>query len=528
MKVIGLDVGTKRIGVAKADSNVKIAVPHTTLEVNGTEFEQIAHIAKIYSAGHIVIGLPRNSKGEETAQSTYSREFAIKLKTLLPDTKIYLQDESLTSVEAENRLKSRQKQYQKGDIDAEAATIILQDFLEILARQDPSLLNPVELNDSTKVISKKNRKKSKKSKTKIIIPLVAIAILLVGGIVGALLWYHSSLGPASNVDLCECVCDTIDQSNEWCCCKTFSIEDGESVSEIASKLEKEGLIKSALSFRIYVKLNNFGDQLKSGKYLLSSNMSVEEIVKKFVEGAVDDNVFSFTILPGETLKDIKKRLLEVGYTETEIDKAFNATYDHPLLANKPADASLEGYVFGETYEFYKGETVENIFMTTFDQLYSVVKENNLEQRFAEHGLTLHQGIILASIIQKEAGRLSAEDKAIVAQIFYSRLNSGLNLGSDVTVTYALDQIDPDRTVYTDNQLALTVDSCYNTRLYSGLPCGPISNPGAESLIAAANPADTSYLYFLTGDDGLMYYSTTEYEHNSNIVQHCHELCNVSL
>jgi putative Holliday junction resolvase len=102
MKVIGLDVGTKRIGVAKADSNVKIAVPHTTLEVNGTEFEQIAHIAKIYSAGHIVIGLPRNSKGEETAQSTYSREFAIKLKTLLTDTKIYLQDKSLTSVETEN------------------------------------------------------------------------------------------------------------------------------------------------------------------------------------------------------------------------------------------------------------------------------------------------------------------------------------------------------------------------------------------------------------------------------------------
>ena len=144
------------------------------------------------------------------------------------------------------------------------------------------------------------------------------------------------------------------------------------------------------------------------------------------------------------------------------------------------------------------------------------------------GLTLHEGIILASIVQKEAGTLSKEDQKLVASVFLNRLNSGIALGSDVTVKYALDQIDPERKTYSDNASALTVDSCYNTRKNIGLPCGPISNPSALVLISTANPADSSYYYFLTGDDGMMYYSNTEYEHNQNISAHCQELCNVSL
>ena len=110
----------------------------------------------------------------------------------------------------------------------------------------------------------------------------------------------------------------------------------------------------------------------------------------------------------------------------------------------------------------------------------------------------------------------------------SRLTYGIPLGSDVTVTYALDVLDPNREIYSDNQAALKVDSCYNTRLYGGLPCGPISNPGLSALLAVAEPTDTAYLYFLTGDDGLMYYSHTEAEHVRNIYSHCQVLCNISL
>ena len=138
---------------------------------------------------------------------------------------------------------------------------------------------------------------------------------------------------------------------------------------------------------------------------------------------------------------------------------------------------------------------------------------------------MYEGITLASVVQKES---PTPEMPTVAQVFLTRLSYGMPLGSDVTVSYALDTIDPDRQTYSDNQAALKVDSCYNTRVYAGLPCGPISNPGLAALLAVAEPSDTAYLYFLTGDDGVMYYSSTEYEHNQNAYLHCSELCNVSL
>ena len=155
----------------------------------------------------------------------------------------------------------------------------------------------------------------------------------------------------------------------------------------------------------------------------------------------------------------------------------------------------------------------------------VITQNDLKTKYEAMGLSLFEGITLASIVQKEA---SSPEQPTVAHVFLTRLNNGIPLGSDVTVSYAVDKVDPFRETYTDNQSALTIDSCYNTRAHGGLPCGPISNPGLSALLAVAEPSDTSYLYFLTGDDGLMYYSYTESEHIQNIYDHCQELCNVSL
>ena len=136
MKIIGLDVGEKRIGVAKCDTSVRIAIPQNTIEVDGTEFQQLAKLATLIGTDYFVLGLPRNNQGEETAQSEFVKNFARSLKKHLPSAKIHFQDESLTSVEAEARLKSKKsyrksgKLFQKGEVDSEAATIILQDFLE--------------------------------------------------------------------------------------------------------------------------------------------------------------------------------------------------------------------------------------------------------------------------------------------------------------------------------------------------------------------------------------------------------------
>ena len=125
-RLLCLDVGEKRIGVAVADLGVKIAIPLTTIEVDGTEIEQILRLYGRENARTLVVGYPRNQQGETTAQTVFVEEF---VKPLEGYTNIEFQDESLTSVQAEQRLKSSQN-YTRGDIDSEAATIILQDYME--------------------------------------------------------------------------------------------------------------------------------------------------------------------------------------------------------------------------------------------------------------------------------------------------------------------------------------------------------------------------------------------------------------
>lgn len=462
MKIIGLDVGTKRIGISRADSVTRIAVPSGFITVDGTEWEEIERLAKLYSTNWFVLGLPRSNEGNETKQSQYVRSFAKELLKKIPDAKIRFQDESLTSVVAEERLKARKKSYEKGEIDSEAATIILQDFLEAFNKNDvktekvedePSIIkNNIDIvkevarkeTDKVKMSARKTKHKMKKWPIFIIIAVIAIGA--VGG------------------------------------------------------------------FFVVQKIKEINAEERRKEYAR-------------IEAEMKAEVFNFTIKPGETIFDVKKHLIESGYSVEDVDKAFNAEYDFDFLKKRPAGASLEGYLYGETYEFYKGAPVEDILTRYLEKMGQVIAENNLEARYAEHGLTLHEGITLASVVQKES---PAGEHATVAQVFLTRLQYGWKMGSDVTVTYALDVVDPNRTTYQDNQAALAIDSCYNTRLYTGLPCGPISNPSLSSLLAVAEPNNTSYLFFLTGDDGLMYYSYTEAEHNQNAYLHCQSLCNISL
>jgi len=556
MKLIGLDIGEKRIGVSKADTSVKIAVPCGAIMVDGQEIENIVRLCKVQGAEAIVVGMPRNLQGQLTQQSVYVQGFANNLNAALIEAnaskatpKIYFQDESLTSVQAKDNLKNSGYNKKAGDIDTEAATIILQDFLENLANRvtnqetntapipsEETTINPaeasaqvqvslIEANDiDSKYKSRRVRKPSSK-KHKVVRVFIALAIVGCLAVLGSILWYRSNTLAVTDPNACPSATDA--ETTNSCKTVDFAVEQGSTVSEIAEKLKNEGLIKDSLAFKIFAKLNGGSGDLKYGVHKLSPAMSVGIIYSKLKEATSDAEVFRLTVLPGETLKDIKATLISAGYSAEEINAAFAKQYDHPVLIDKPADASLEGYLFGETYEFFKTDSVETIVTRMLDELNKVIKENNLKTIFNAMGYTLHQGIIMASIIQREAGTVSAEDQKIVSQIFWKRLTSGIPLGSDVTASYAADQADPNRVIYSDNAAVLSIDSCYNTRLYAGLPCGPISNPGAQALISAANPANTSYLYFLTGDDGLMYYSYTEAEHIQNRV-HCQILCNAQL
>ena len=565
MKLVGLDVGTKRIGVAKADSSTKIAVPDGFVNVNGQEFAEIARIARMYNTSTFVIGLPRNNNGEETKQSLYARNFARQLAMSIPNARIYFEDESLTSVEAERRLKERKKKYQKGEIDAEAASIILQDFLERLM-SNARIVENVYTSEQAKVendaveqaapeakAAVKKMKKAvkenamgtpKKHSIGKIIAVIFICLVLLGGSGFGLayFWYTNNIKAVSDA---SCKFNTAEEEakseeadpNEDCKYRKFEVRDYDTSAAIATNLMNEGLIRNDLAFKIYVKLNN--PNLKYGVYDFRKTMSVEEIVKKLEEGAPTDNVFNITVLPGETVADIKAKLEKFGYTTEEIEAAFTKHYDNKVLnglydpngnlasASQPISVQLEGYLFGDTYQFYKGENLEKIISTMINALGDVVENGSLEAKFAAQGLTLRQGIILASIVQKEA---KTEDMNGVAQVFLNRIRIGMSLGSDVTATYAADLEDPERKVLTDNALVLAHDSLYNTRFHTGLTPGPISNPGVRALEAVANGDESkrSMYFFLTGDDGKMYYSDTEAGHNQNIRDHCQVLCGVSL
>ena len=539
MKIIGLDVGTKRIGVAKADAKTRIAVPDGVILVNGQEFAEIARLGRLYDTNLFVIGLPRNSLGEETAQSTYVRNFAHRLARTITDCKIYFQDESLTSVEAEARLKSRKKHYQKGEIDAEAATIILQDFLEQIA-QDGSIKKPQnsvtqsDQSSSTPTTSKNkpttqessmksNHKPKPTSKTSRIkfIALFLSLFLAIGGFL-AYLWYDSMLQPVETSESKTSV---------------FDIKSGQSLSVIAENLESRGLIKNAFAFRIYAHLSKQSNQLKTGSYQLKATLPVSEILAQFVKGSDSGNTFRLTILPGETIAEIKHKMQKHGYSDAQLSQAFQKFYKHPVLeglydqngalanTNQPITVQLEGYLYGDTYEFYKKASAESIIKRVLDEFWRKVQSQNLIADLKAQDLTLREGIILASIIQKEA---KPADYAGVASVFLNRLRSGMSLGSDITASYAANLLDPERKTYQTNADVLTVDSLYNTRKNTGLPPGPIAVPSLAALKAVANPAEDSHRFFLTGDNGKMYYSYTDAEHQENIRKHCQKLCQSKL
>ena len=479
MRVLGLDVGEKRIGVAKADSNTKIAIPIGFVEVNGQEWEEISHLAKTNHTNLFVLGLPRNNQGEETRQSLYVRKFAKSLIEKIPGARIRFQDESLTSVIAEDRLKKSKKRYQKGDIDAEAATIILQDFIENVS--DNIQYHPEN--------SLKTRPMSE----------------------------------SHNQGLVANTRTMIEEAKD----RTSTITKKEKDKMILNSRKAKHKMKTATKWISGTITLVILALLAVGGVMIVKKIRSDERQEEYarLEAEMKAEVFNFTILPGETLRDIKTKLLELGYSTDEIEAGFQKNYDYDFLKERPSNATLEGYLYGNTHEFYKATPVEEILVPFLEEMQDMINKYNLKEKYAQHNLSLFEGITLASVVQKEA---PSPEQPTVAQVFLSRLSHGIPLGSDVTVSYAIDQIDPDRKVYTDNQTALAIDSCYNTRINTGLPCGPIANPGLSALLAVAEPAETSYLYFLTGDDGMMYYSYTESEHIQNIQLYCQELCNVSL
>lgn len=359
-------------------------------------------------------------------------------------------------------------------------------------------------------------KKPTKTQKKILIITGAIVLVIALAVASVFIWWAQSTKPY------DASCTDAET-----CDRVFSIQTNDSFHDIADRLEQDQLIRSSLAFQIYARLSGDYANVQAGSYIISKSNTLEHILTKFTTGDVESNVFRITFLPGETLTKTRERFLNAGYTDDEITAGFNADYgEHPVFTGAPADATLEGFIYGETYEFYIGTSVSTIIERTLDELWSVIQANKLVDKYENLGFTLYEGITLASVVQKESSTESTiADMPTVAQVFELRLKKGITLGSDAIIAYRADQINPNRdktdwTIYT-NQIK---GKCpWDSRSCTGLPPNPISAPSSHALIAVGNPTNTDYLFFLTGDDGKMYYARTDAEHEANKV-HCPVLC----
>ena len=288
-----------------------------------------------------------------------------------------------------------------------------------------------------------------------------------------------------------------------------------SIDKVADILKKNGIIRSALIFKLYAKISN-KQGLHEGQFSLSSSMSYDAIIRKLK--STTRATVKVTIPEGFTLQQIGERLEQKKVCTKQqflsaVEKEdIKFEFSSQIPNNSDRFYRLEGYLFPDTYEFYVDQAPD-----------AVVKKmlKNFETRFDESfrkatqasGMTVDEVITLASIIQAESS--NKDQMAKVSSVFHNRLKNGVNgkklLQSDATIFYATRDIEPILPVNSTN-----IASAYNTYKHEGLPPGPICNPGLAAIDAALSPADTKYYYFVTDKNGNYYYAETFAKHLVNV------------
>lgn len=340
---------------------------------------------------------------------------------------------------------------------------------------------------------KKTKEVNAKSSKKMFLSLILIAGI---ALASSYVWYKQSLKPVGPGDS-----------------KAFVVSKGDSVNSILKKLSDEGLVRSTTALKIHARINGTYAKLKVGNYSISPELSGPQIIEVISGGKVSSA--KLTILAGKTMQDLLPELNQhfgqeqVQQTLDDLDKNF-----HPLLADYPGNTiNLEGYLLPETYtDLNSGVTFEAWLKRNFDLYQSRIEP--YKSALSARGFNIHQAFTLASIVQKESS--NPEEQKKIAQVFELRLQKGIALGADPTFMYAAKLMGVEPTV--------NIDSPYNTRIYKGLPPTPIGTFELSALEAVANPAPTDFLFFVAGDDGIIYYNHTEAEHQEDIKAHCIELC----
>ncbi len=278
----------------------------------------------------------------------------------------------------------------------------------------------------------------------------------------------------------------------------FTILEGEQVIDVSDRLQEEGLIRNAGAFRAYLIYRGLDTGLQAGEFTISPALSPIQIAERLQDATPTQ--IKFVVLPGWRLDEIAASLPTSGLAISPDSFLAAARNTRPPFDGLPAGASAEGFLYPDTYILQRNTSTQellNLLMRRFEQTLTP----EMREGFAKHNLSVFQAVTLASILQREV--VEADEKPIIASVFYNRLVAGMPLQTDPTVQYALG-FDAASGSWWKAPLSLNdlkIESPYNTYIYPGLPPGPIASPAFSALQAVAFPADTPYLFFRARCDG---------------------------
>jgi UPF0755 protein len=284
--------------------------------------------------------------------------------------------------------------------------------------------------------------------------------------------------------------------------RTVVFEPGKSLSAAVENLHREGIIRSPVKFRLLARLYRFDRRLKAGEYSLKPSMTPMEILAVMEKGLV--KLHRLTVPEGLTIIQIADLVSKAGLRGDQ-DFVKRATDPEFSRRHGIAAPTLEGYLFPETYYFPKSATPDEIIASML-QRFRTHFPSQWENRAAELGMSVHEAVTLASIIEKETAEPS--ERPLISSVFHNRLKRGMRLETDPTVIYGTKNFNGNLT-----RKHLETPHPYNTYLNRGLPPGPIANPGKEALEAALYPARTDYLFFVSKNNGAHHFSSNWSDHN---------------
>lgn len=331
----------------------------------------------------------------------------------------------------------------------------------------------------------------------LLVSFLAILLVTLGGF-----WFYESSKPASSDEKAQ---------------EDFLIPKGSSGVVIGNKLASQGLIRSALAFKIYIEATGKQREILAGEYRLSPKLSLFQIVGKLLKGP--DELW-VTIPEGLRREEITQRFIDgLGIKDS-------ASFRQEFMT---ASNKKEGYLFPDTYLFPKTVTATTV-VAKMTALFDKKVDEKIKADISASGRSLQEVVIMASIIERETK--TDDERPIVAGILYKRLKIGMALQVDATVQYVVANVKCHNEVgysmlnvkceqwwpqTTTSDRA--IKSPFNTYKYPGLPPSPIANPGLSSLKAAVYPTDSPYLYYLHDQKGLIHYAKTLEEHNQNIAKY---------